>query len=817
MRLIELEINNIRGIRHQVLMMGGDNFAICGPNGSGKSTVVDAVDFLLTGRISRLTGQGTGGLSLDKHGCHIDTIPEDAWVRGLLWLHGHDQPVELRRCLAHPGRVEYLQGSEDQMALVFALANHRQHVLTRREILKFVAAEPADRASAIQELLDLGEVETMRGAMVKARNQAKGGLRETEKVASDARAAVATSVGLRRYDEQSALEAVNALRAQLGADPAAGFTIENVKAGVVPPAPAPEIADATPAAANAVKSLQQQLLPAFADGTGIEEANLRSALREVASDPQLAQLAAQQDFTWRGLRALGDSTACPLCDTPWPEGRLRLHLEAKLQRAGAAAQLVARIDAGAKALRRALEVVPSAVAQIDGLAPELPAELGLLRAWAQAISVLLSRLDDPLAHCQDLGQEAPSVAQWNLDPDVARAVESASVVISARTVTLSPEQTAWDTLTRVEENLKRLRAASEQNAMAQLVLARAAGLEYSFIKARDEVLEHLYANVKDDFVSMYKAIHGADEDTFDARLEPKEAALNFTVNFQTKGFMPPHAVHSEGHQDSMGLCLFLALSKRLTGDVLDLVVLDDVMMSVDADHRRATADLLARGLPEKQFLITTHDHTWMNQLRTCGLIPSARQVVEFYNWDFHGGPRVNTETDFWQHVDSAMAANDVPGAAAAMRHGLEQFFESACDSLAAKVVYKSTGRYSLGDFLPAAISRLKEHLKGAKQVANAHNQKDLLQSIAVAESAFSSDVLRSQAEQWAINSTVHYDNWHQLSVADFVPVAEAFKDLCHGFVCSHCGGMFRAAFDGPNVATVGCSCGQVNWNLRKPK
>jgi DNA repair exonuclease SbcCD ATPase subunit len=62
-KLLELEVRNIRGIVDLSLLPQGQNFVIVGPNGSGKSAVVDAVDFLLTGRISRLMGKGPVGLA----------------------------------------------------------------------------------------------------------------------------------------------------------------------------------------------------------------------------------------------------------------------------------------------------------------------------------------------------------------------------------------------------------------------------------------------------------------------------------------------------------------------------------------------------------------------------------------------------------------------------------------------------------------------------------------------------------------------------------------------------------------------------------
>lgn len=71
-RLQKIKIENFRGIRRIELDLKGENFAACGRNGTGKSGIVDAIEFALTGKISRLTGPGTGELSVKQHGPHVD-------------------------------------------------------------------------------------------------------------------------------------------------------------------------------------------------------------------------------------------------------------------------------------------------------------------------------------------------------------------------------------------------------------------------------------------------------------------------------------------------------------------------------------------------------------------------------------------------------------------------------------------------------------------------------------------------------------------------------------------------------------------------
>ncbi|WP_052374196.1 ATP-binding protein [Methanobacterium sp. SMA-27] len=105
MKLFELEINNFRGIRSLKIEPKGNNFLIHGPNGSGKSAVVDALDFLLTGSISRMTGKGTKGIILKKHGPHIDYSAKDADIRAKVQIHGIEEPVEIKRTLDNPNEL----------------------------------------------------------------------------------------------------------------------------------------------------------------------------------------------------------------------------------------------------------------------------------------------------------------------------------------------------------------------------------------------------------------------------------------------------------------------------------------------------------------------------------------------------------------------------------------------------------------------------------------------------------------------------------------------------------------------------------------
>jgi energy-coupling factor transporter ATP-binding protein EcfA2 len=252
--------------------------------------------------------------------------------------------------------------------------------------------------------------------------------------------------------------------------------------------------------------------------------------------------------------------------------------------------------------------------------------------------------------------------------------------------------------------------------------------------------------------------------------------------------------------------------EHLTKGVIDLIILDDVVMSVDAEHRRGVCRLLANYFPERQFLITTHDRTWANQLKSEGIV-NSKGMVEFCNWHVDTGPLVGYEVDLWERIEADLKNNRVSDAAARLRRGSEQFFAEVCDAIQARVTYKLNAQWELGDFLFGAMERYRDLLKLAKAAANSWSDTPTRETLDEMDSIRAQIYARSGAEQWAVNANVHYNKWADFSIKDFRPVVEAFSDLFHLFICSNCGGILRLTTLGTLPASVRCNCGKVNLNL----
>ena len=129
----------------------------------------------------------------------------------------------------------------------------------------------------------------------------------------------------------------------------------------------------------------------------------------------------------------------------------------------------------------------------------------------------------------------------------------------------------------------------------------------------------------------------------------------------------------------MGVCLYLALMKRLFGDRFKFALLDDVVMSVDSEHRYEFCRLLKAHFPDTQFIITTHDRVWAEQMKSAGLVTSKTSLM-FHGWSIEAGPVVESNKDVWGRIAVELGKGNVGDAAGSLRRHLEYASRAESDS-----------------------------------------------------------------------------------------------------------------------------------------
>ncbi len=315
-----------------------------------------------------------------------------------------------------------------------------------------------------------------------------------------------------------------------------------------------------------------------------------------------------------------------------------------------------------------------------------------------------------------------------------------------------------------------------------------------------------------DLVRFYRLINADDEGSFTAELAPKAGSLDFQVDFYGQGKFPPTAYHSEGHQDGMGVCIYLALVHQLLGDDFRFAILDDVVTSVDVNHRRQFCRLLANEFPDVQFIITTHDPVWARQMRTEGLV-SSRSEARLHGWTVDTGPFYeNGET--WARIEEDLERDDVNAAASKLRRHLEAAAGDIAEQIGGRVAYRSAGNYELGDLLGAIIGRHGKLLGQAAKAANSWDDGAVAAAVADKQARRKEAGADLDREKWAINPLVHNTDWAQMSVADFRPVVDAARAFLELFTCDNveCGGWIHTS-GSPEPEVIRCRCGNYSLNL----
>ena len=321
MKILDLEIENIRGIRNQLkINPGGNNVVVHGPNGTGKSGVVDALDFLFTGDISRLSGTGTRGMSLKSHGAHIDFEPKDAAVKAKLQIEGIEEPVSLERKMIKPGELICSHYGNEKVNEVLSVAAKGHQVLSRGEILRYIAAEAWKRAEQIQAILDLSLIEDTRKTLGTTDRDLKRDLTNKNNIIEGTKEIIKTKLRVTEFSEEAVLDKINGLRKILKADPLTELKFENLHWGITPPTKGDTKQVNKEQLKKTLDALQQQI-ETQGKATQLNEAELRKSVKKLAEDEKLKRELAARKLVALGISLIEEDGTCPLCLTPFKEGR----------------------------------------------------------------------------------------------------------------------------------------------------------------------------------------------------------------------------------------------------------------------------------------------------------------------------------------------------------------------------------------------------------------------------------------------------------------------------------------------------------------
>ena len=808
-----IHIKEFRGIRELILKLDGKNYVIYGPNGSGKSGIVDAIEFALTGEISRLKGRGTRGMTLLSHGPHVDKRdnPDSAFVELKLSIPKLGKKVTIKRVVKRP-RQPVITPNDDDVKLILAeVGDHPEVALSRREIIKFILSEATERSKDVQALLKLDDINQTRANLNTAQNSLDSSSKTKKHLLNDAGEALRRHFSLDRLSFVALLIVINIYRKVLGLSEISELDGQTaLDSGVVSSEGQTASQLNKKSALTDVNSLvdEQGSLSKLCN----KEVDLiLNDLQALEDDPSLVLALKRNNFVRAGFDLI-DGPNCPLCDKEWDIEHLKQHLQEKLDKSKAASEIQARL------IENGHEIEANAIR---------------LKGLAEALQVIAKNLKDTVLEeelktwSRELGSKAKNAVTVDGLNKQKTALSSGWVGIPEglfdKLSSLkemidslpeeSPSVVAQTFLTRAQDRFESYLIARREAKRAENSWRAAKDSYAAYCEVSESVLTTLYEQVAEEFSHFYLEINQEDEAAFSAQLEPSKGKLDMSVDFYGRGMFPPGAYHSEGHQDGMGVCLYLALMKQLFGDQFTIAVLDDVVMSVDSQHRKEFCKLLNNHFSKTQFVITTHDQLWGQQMRSLGLVDKIHSV-QLSGWTIDTGPIVSAAIEVWDEIDKDLSKNQIPDAAGKLRRHLEFVSRELAGELVASPPFRPDGDYDMGDLLPNVVGRQKRLLRKAAAAAQSWGNEQAKMEANEKKAILSECVTKSNCEQWVVNKAVHYNEWANFSQNDFQSVVASYKLLLEQFRCGSCESWLHVTPKKGEPESLRCACNSINFNLK---
>ncbi len=580
---------------------------VYGKNGAGKSSFVDAIEYVLRdGRIGHLRHEYSG--STQVRGTRNTKAPDtiDTWFR--IELDNSDYTAKISQSGSSTS-----SGSAKQELISWP---YHQVVLRQDEVADFISGTKGDKYSVLLPLLGLQRLEDA------AENLRRLGteLRKRSLV-EDLRSELKYVDKLRgeRLGEVSDEDIEQLITQQyeryLPGKPRSANRVADCKSVQGAIKNRMDALDADKARHLAISDVSQRPVPS-------RILAVRDATGQIAEDAgglvkaQLGVLQSARVFV-DAIEHAQETTAdiqCPACGSKIAADAFRSHVAAEEERLGA---LLEALDERSRAVGELCDEVRRLKEQLEHPAAQSwRAEL-VAGGLSETVSYL-SAIDTEALRKQCSEADLGKLEKLVIPLIDAAANASAAVPSSVSQITGDRD------LTILLIDIVGAKFKMAKLEQLEALLAFVKDLEDGVRRMVGEQTKATIESLTADIQRLWSRLHPTQV-IANVRLQmPDDAAkaIDIHLRFHDSEQDSPRLTLSEGYRNSLGLCIFLALALQ---DQTRPLILDDVVISLDREHRGAVAELLEAEFGKRQVLLFTHDRDWFAELR--------RQLDES-RWEF---------------------------------------------------------------------------------------------------------------------------------------------------------------------------------------
>lgn len=751
-----LLIENFRGIIEVDIPLSKKNLLLYGENGSGKSSFIDAFEYLVHQKIERFERQDVKGKSIQFVGQNRDTI---------IKLFFEQSGKEIILSIKHPSAE--IKGNATLLQWLDKFASYPP-ILRRSHIVQFIEIKGAERLQQLSNIIGLEIIDSVK----------KDWGSEKQKRLNDKKSVDTHITNQERRLEEltkdlagvELIDKVNSKIANVGLLPISTLIeIEDCKQNL-----SKQIADTTTHQAyHEASQVNNSLSEAKAEINSFIENydDFHLTWKEFVAQKSNLQNDLLNQFLSQGKELLNSPeyiSTCPLCEQEIDPKQLQVRVSTRIQELEAFNQLSQNVTKKQTEMRRKANNTLELIRRVNNSSLKISLDLTVTQEWIDALSELIE-----LQTSDILSLTYPDPSEFKFTSKMA-ALE---IAIQAPLDTYINElkakignteiaaALAW--LGNIEEAYKNYEDARRQQKNAELSYNQICMMQEALTKAREKRLNEINADIAKTVNEYYQQLH-PEEGYGDIQLVSERKGLGIGITADYHGRQShPIGFYSEGHLDSLGIAIFLAYIKRFSS--VKILILDDIMATIDGAHRLRLAHLLADEFKDYQIILTTHDRLWTEELH--GVLKEL-QTVQLY-WDIHTGVQTKELLEQkWTNYINIAKTEPADGVAKCARD-FEKFLNQMRFNLSLSIPAKQGDRYTIGELLETFFSWFKK-----RKIANPENRYEKFEEI---EEKINSHI---KLRNWA---GAHYNEWAaNMTSTEAIDFIKHIQILVELFTCPCC-------------------------------
>ena len=635
MKINSIHIAGLRGVRNEITIPLDSNSALFyGDNGTGKSTISDVLEWFFFDRVSHLSD---GEIGAKGHSAMRNiALSDDSTATLKLNMSNLDSEPTKTIEVKDDKLVSKFSNDDKSIARYMASSASENFILRYKDLDDFARATKKDRLTKLSDIIGYSRVTKIRSELQSTCNALKKEikLKSFEDQISYQQGQILEQFDRNTTADEQVLEVVNKLVKPFDlkvfslAD--VNAALENIK----------QTDDSKELSQEALLVKMQEkiiLLPAHLDELESQYEEYKKLFKDIASNAEKLKSLILEKLLSSGKEVLEDesyrSDDCPLCLTQQDIPGLLKSITGRLDELDSVKKEKVRLEELKKSL---LEQISLTKQVIDSVLEEKQITEEKNAEYKKSFTDTNSQLE----YYKKALQSNPLF--------VESLIESSDLKVNRKKVS--------EIQRKSEKELQSIRAQRSSNTKLDAYnKIKIAGNAYSQVRKLERERETYNQQlvtmeaVHKEFRRLQKSSIEAFLGAFSERINTIFQFLNPTVKIgeirlvsieendelagitiemdflEMKKVSPPHKYLSESYQNCVGISFFLA-SVEAFNNQNKFIILDDVISSFDAKHRKRFADLLIEQYEDYQLILLTHEISWFELVRN--LIKGKKWLVE---------------------------------------------------------------------------------------------------------------------------------------------------------------------------------------------